>query len=329
MRNEKGFGIVEMLVAVAVFMILTAMVGQGIVTIIQGQHEKNSQAGVTDVMQAEASYKSAYGGYAIGTDLPKLSACPASGAPTAAMSCLTSVAFTNGNPYNQYNFTVSLPSDSGYMVVASPVSPYAGRLTYCGSASDILVHGVVASPPPTITTAADCNALPALSQGQQTTSSLPTVINATSPMAVPPPNIWGNGDTSILSNWVLISTHALTLGPGQYYVTAKTGVLSMSGTGPASGQVACVFSDTAGLIPSPNIPPWIALGEVRMYNPVPNDYYYGDLTLSRTINWTGPGNDTVNLWCTLPDVNAEFDHTSVWIGPTVMNAITIGQVINQ
>lgn len=165
MKRQRGFGLLEMLLALAVLAIITGFVGQNLVTVFQANHESNAASGIVDVMLAESQYKQVWGSYATGSNAAYLSACPVTGAPTATTACLTAKTFTNEVAYNNYTWSILLPPDAGYLVIAQPQNVYAGRLTYCGSATDPLVHGLVSATVPSITTAAACSALPPIKQG--------------------------------------------------------------------------------------------------------------------------------------------------------------------
>lgn len=162
-KTQRGFGLIETMLALAIFCVLTALVAQNLISIFQGTHEKNARAGVVDLMTAETVFKNSWGVWATDATTPQLSTCD--GPKTMTAACLTSPALTNGSPYNGYVFTTTQPSDAGYLVIASPTSPQAGRLTYCGSSNDPLVHGIVSGSPVSVSSAAACSGFPAIEQG--------------------------------------------------------------------------------------------------------------------------------------------------------------------
>jgi type II secretory pathway pseudopilin PulG len=234
MKHQRGFGLIEVLVFLAIFMLVLAMVGQNLVSVMQSSHETQVQQGISDVMVAESSYKSLYGVYATGVNSPRLSTCPASGAPTSTQACLLSAAFTSGGKYNSYTFAISTPADAGYLVTAVPANTSAGRLSYCGS-NDGLVHGKVAKVPPTMTTAAQCDALPALVQG------------ASAPPGMTAYSTSGSGTVAAGGVGTLAT---LTLPAGSYALSAPLSyTLSRSPTASATNtSIVCALAQGATVI---------------------------------------------------------------------------------
>lgn len=227
MTKQRGFGIVEALIGLAIFGILTAMLGQSLISVMQQNHENNASAGIQNVMTAESTYYKLYGSYVTSANAHKLSDCPVSGAPTASAACLLSRAFTQGAAfkYNQYFFTISTPADAGYLVTAFPVNTSSGRLSYCG-ANDGLLHGVIAKVPPSLVTAANCDALPAIAQGA-TVPSTTAYQTAKQGTAIP-------GSTT---------TVTLTLPSGTYTVTAAFNFRFPLGS--STNDVTCTLTGAA------------------------------------------------------------------------------------
>lgn len=275
MKHQRGIGIIEMLVALAVFGILTAMLGQSLVSVMQAGHEANASAGIQNVMTAESQYYKLYGAYATGANAAKLSTCPTSGAPTAAQACLLSAAFTQGasGVYNNYKFSISTPTDAGYLVTAFPQNTSAGRLSYCG-ANDGLLHGVIAKIPPSLTTAANCDALPAIAQGA--TISQTTVYSTQGSGIVP----WGAGPATLtLAN----------LPTGNYVIHAPVAVSLSANLGRPEAQINCVLNVNGVPIATTNANPYVN------YQPVTATWSLdavgtgNTITLSCANNYTAPG----------------------------------------
>jgi type II secretory pathway pseudopilin PulG len=177
MNKQRGVGLIEMLVVLAITVTLTAAIGQSLVSIVQETNEKNISNGLLALQKAEATYVGLYpqSGYSISS---ALSSCPPAGqSVTASKACLIPVAYTNGSPVFNYNVVLSVPSDASscssapcdFLAVATPVNPQAGRFTYCVD-NDGVLHGAVELSS-AIKTAADCGALEVITAGTQSAAA--------------------------------------------------------------------------------------------------------------------------------------------------------------
>ena len=175
-KDQRGFGLIEALIALSLFVILTAMLGQSLQSLIQATNEKNIAAGLLAFQTAEASYIAAYpsSGYATGSNITNLSTCPAAGSKVSATAaCLLPPAYTSGSEVYHYTLNVVTPTDApscssapcGFVVTANPQNPSAGRMEYCVD-SDGVLHGEVSHTSLSLSTNAACSALPTLTAGQ-------------------------------------------------------------------------------------------------------------------------------------------------------------------
>jgi type II secretory pathway pseudopilin PulG len=182
-KRERGSLIIEALIVLALMTVLAAMVGQSLQSVVQGKNESNISAAMIALQTAEANYASAYGTYATGATLPDLSACPAPGAkPTATAACLIPPAYTNDTAVYGYTIAVTTPTDApacttapcGFLAVAFPTKPANGRYIFCVTALGVL-DGELTKTEPTVTTDAECSALPAIQAGTPAAIPVPAV----------------------------------------------------------------------------------------------------------------------------------------------------------
>lgn len=184
MKKQRGIGLIEVLIALGLLVVITAMLGQAGQSLIQAQNERNISASLLQIQAAQATYNSTYSnGYATMADL---ASCPGSGvAPTKTNACLISQGLTGSNPIYNYEITTSTPTDApacsvspcGFLVIATPKNASFGRFVYCVDA-DGQLHGEVATTL-TLTTNAACSALPVKAVGTTTLASVPNLFSTT------------------------------------------------------------------------------------------------------------------------------------------------------
>lgn len=145
MKN-KGFSLVEMLVAVSILMIIMLMSVPTLTGMIQGQNQKQAIGNLQALIAAENSYFSLYNQYP--TSLSVLSTCGST--VDALHPCLLSSALTGSTPINGYQVS-DQSSNSGYFISVSPVTHLQGAIYYCAESSlttpDGLVRGIWGAAP--------------------------------------------------------------------------------------------------------------------------------------------------------------------------------------
>jgi prepilin-type N-terminal cleavage/methylation domain-containing protein len=178
MNKQRGVGLIEMLVVLAIMVVLTAAIGQSLQSVVQSRNESNVSAALLAFQTAEASHMASYQSYA--SPITALSTCPAAGSkPTSAQSCLLPSAYTASSAeiYN-YALTVTTPADApecstapcGFLIVARAINTSSGRFTYCADADGVL-HGEIRESA-AITTMAECGALPVITAGTPSTAAV-------------------------------------------------------------------------------------------------------------------------------------------------------------
>jgi prepilin-type N-terminal cleavage/methylation domain-containing protein len=240
MKRERGFGLIECLIALAILVVITAMIGQSLQSVAQAVNESNISKSLLQIQSAQATYLAAYSnGYASMSDL---SACPTAGtAPTKTAACLISPGLTSGNAIYNYEITASTPTDAptcttapcGFLVVANPKKPSFGRLAYCVTSLGLL-HGEVTHTTLSLSTNAACEALPVIAAGTPSVAPSGGVAAYTTgylgPITVPSTGA--------------IQAELTGLSAGTYTVSASIGGY---GTGPATDSFygQCVLMSSA------------------------------------------------------------------------------------
>jgi Tfp pilus assembly protein PilV len=182
MKKQRGIGLIEVLIALGLLVVITAMLGQAGQSLIQAQNERNISTSLLQIQAAQATYNSTYSnGYATMADL---ASCPGSGvAPTKNNACLISQGLTGSNPIYNYEITTLTPTDApacsvspcGFLVVATPKNASFGRFVYCVD-TDGQLHGEVATTL-TLTTNAACSALPVKAVGTTIPAAVPNLFS--------------------------------------------------------------------------------------------------------------------------------------------------------
>lgn len=343
MKRQRGFGLIEVLIALAILIAITAMIGVNLQQVVQATNERNASAGVLTLMTAEANYMASFpsAGYVTGANLHYLSDCPApvtqngktTVTPTATAACQSiSLAYTNNKTAYQYNFAVtSTPgpdgvagtSDDGYLISATPVNKPSGRFTYCANNQDGLLRGLVEGVTPT--TAAACDAFNVIAAGTASAPA-PAPSNPTTYSKTFPFNPGGS------------STQTVTVGPlmlpaaGTYLIHATSTVVAAN----SNSDYVCFLNDSNGSLPA--------------VSPV-NAYTTANGTLAATgvqnasatpiplsaVTTSTSTNDAVYVTCTLtPSINnknwegngqfpsyANGNNAQFGVGPTTMTAILV------
>ena len=185
MKKQSGFSLLETLIALAIVVVLTAAIGQNLLSVVQATNEKNAEIAVQALVTAEASYNSQWNAYAVGSNLHYLSDCPSpvggKVTPTSTKACLgISPAYTSGSPVFQYSLgAASVTNDdgnTGFLLTATPTNQNAGRKIFCADNRDGVLRGDVATKVPL--TQAQCEQMTVLdpsTTSTTTTAATPTM----------------------------------------------------------------------------------------------------------------------------------------------------------
>jgi type II secretory pathway pseudopilin PulG len=248
-KTERGSLLIEALVVLALMSVLAAMVGQSLQSVLQGKNEANISAALLALQTAEQNYASSYGAYATGSTLTDLSTCPAPGVhPSAAAACLIPPAYTSGAAVYGYTITLTTPTDApacttapcGFLAVAFPTKPANGRYLYCVTSLGVL-NGELTKTEPTVTTDAECSALPAIQAG--TPASIPVPAVAIQTLSTSGGEITGTGPIGTGGS----VTIPMTLPSAAWDVTAVMTLPSMVGTGQLNPPLCSLLAGSTTL----------------------------------------------------------------------------------
>ena len=139
-KRQKGFGLIEILVACSILLILASMAGVALTQMTKAAQATNAVSTMSAIVKAERTYFETYGSY---TDLATLGG-PEPCVATPTNACLLSAAITTGAfTKNSYVFGAQGTQPYmdgngnshffGYEVNATPTS---GRKTFCADQTE-------------------------------------------------------------------------------------------------------------------------------------------------------------------------------------------------
>jgi type IV pilus assembly protein PilA len=140
MRQECGFTLLEMVIAVALILILAAITIPSLVESKINANEASAVGCIRSINTAEVSYQAVYGGYADGlVNLGGAEPCTKS----AATACLLDDSLTGGDK-SGYKFAAIGGNPSGgmnttYVAGAAPdVFDHTGKRLFCSTEKDVI-----------------------------------------------------------------------------------------------------------------------------------------------------------------------------------------------